>query len=169
MNLLREYIKELIIEQISSEELQAFDAKYKDSKNVGELAGELGSMGWDPKFIEHHKNEDPAYAEIRSVILKLDKYEPATKPETISAEDLYIDLETIQDREKKYQDFKSGKIDKYFRDDTRDPDDIDFGNLEPITAVEQPNGNLEVADGNHRAFLAKKNKADLTAWVIRLR
>jgi hypothetical protein len=87
----------------------------------------------------------------------------------IPAEALFISSETMNDREKKYQDYKAGKLDKYFRDDPRDPDEMDFEKLNPITVVQEPDGKLEVADGNHRAFLAKKNNASLPAWVIRLK
>ena len=104
-----------------------------------------------------------------NVILNLDKYAPPSKEEMIASEDIFMDSESIKDREQKYQDYKSGKIDKYFRDDTGDPDEIDFTKVPPITVVEQPDGKLEIVDGMHRVFLAKKNKAELPAWVIKLK
>ena len=161
----RKYLKEMI----SSEDLKAFDEKYKDPKNIRELEQHLIKLGWDPKAVKHHKGESPPYAEIRNVVLNLDKYDPPRKSEMVSAKDIFIPSETMSDREEKYQDYKSGKLDKYFRDDPRDPEEMDFGKLNPITVVQEPDGKLEVADGNHRAFLAKKNNASLPAWVIRLK
>ena len=161
----RKYLKEMI----SSEDLKAFDEKYKDPKNIRELEQHLIKLGWDPKAVKHHKGESPPYAEIRNVVLNLDKYDPPREAEMVSAKDIFIPSETMSDREEKYQDYKSGKLDKYFRDDPRDPDEMDFGKLNPITVVQEPDGKLEVADGNHRAFLAKKNNASLPAWVIRLK
>jgi len=161
----RKYLNEMI----SMEDLKAFDNKYKDPQEVEKLAKQLSELGWDPKAIEHHKGEQPPYAEIRNVILNIDKYQSPRKAEMISAKKVFMGDETLQDREKKYQDYKSGKIKKYFRDDDSDPDKMDFENLPPITVVEEPDGKLEVADGNHRAFLAKKNNKSLPAWVIRLK
>tara|TARA_A100001391_G_C4961806_1_gene250122 strand:+ start:44 stop:553 length:510 start_codon:yes stop_codon:yes gene_type:complete len=169
MKLLFENWRKYLKEMISSEDLKAFDEKYKDPKNVIELEQHLIKLGWDPKAVKHHKGESPPYAEIRNVVLNLDKYDPPREAEMVSAKDIFISSETMSDREEKYQDYKSGKLDKYFRDDPRDPDEMDFGKLNPITVVQEPDGKLEVADGNHRAFLAKKNNASLPAWVIRLK
>tara|TARA_A100001515_G_C4591958_1_gene216290 strand:- start:5354 stop:5863 length:510 start_codon:yes stop_codon:yes gene_type:complete len=169
MKLLLENWRQYLNEMISSEDLRAFDEKYKDPNNVRELEQRLIELGWDPEAVKHHKGESPPYAEIRNVVLNLDKYRPPRDAEMIPAEALFISSETMSDREKKYQDYKAGKLDKYFRDDPRDPDEMDFEKLNPITVVQEPDGKLEVADGNHRAFLAKKNNASLPAWVIRLK
>lgn len=169
MKLLFENWREYLNEMISSEDLKDFDEKYKDPNNVEEMRQHLSKLGWDPKAIAHHREENPPYAEIRNVILNLDKYAPPSKEEMIASEDIFMDSESIKDREQKYQDYKSGKIDKYFRDDTGDPDEIDFTKVPPITVVEQPDGKLEIVDGMHRVFLAKKNKAELPAWVIKLK
>ena len=161
----RKYLKEMI----SSEDLKTFDKKYKDQKNVDELASKLIDLGWDRKAVEHHKNQSPPYSEIRNVILNLDKYSSPKTAETISAEKIYLDPDSSKDREKKYQDYKLGKINKYFRDTDKDPDKIDFNEVPPITLVQQPDGKLEVADGMHRVFLAKKANASLPAWIIKLK
>ena len=161
----RKYLKEMI----STKDLQDFDNKYKDPKEVEMLAQHLIKLGWDPKAVEHHKSEIPPFAEIRNVILNVDKYHPPGKAETISSAKLFMDDETRQDRGQKYQDYKSGKITKYFRDSDDDPDEINFRELPPVTAIEEPNGTLEVVDGNHRVFLAKKNNENLPAWIIRLK
>ena len=87
----------------------------------------------------------------------------------ISSDEMVVDDESMREREQRYQDYKSGKIDRYFRDSDYDPDKIDFSKVPPVTLVQQPNGSLEVADGMHRVFLAKKTNAELRAWVIRLK
>ena len=161
--------RKFLNEMISMEDLKAFDEKYSDPEEVVKTALDLEDMGWDDEAIEHHSGEQPPYAEIRNVILNIDKYQAPRKAEMVSPESVFISDETLQDREKKYQDYKSGKIKKYFRDDDSDPDEMDFESLPPITVVEEPDGKLEVADGNHRAFLAKKNNKSLPAWVIRLK
>jgi hypothetical protein len=169
MRLLLENWRGFVNEMISSEELRAFDEKYSDAEKVEETAHQLAELGWDPEAIEHHKNEQPPYAEIRTVILDLDKFHAPQKVEPISSKNIFMDDDTISDREQKYQAYKSGKIDKYFRDSDKDPDEIEFEKAPPITVIQRPDGKLEVADGNHRAFLAKKNNATLSAWVIKLK
>jgi|TARA_R100000008_G_scaffold41224_1_gene23734 hypothetical protein len=169
MKLLLENWRGYLEEMISSEDLRAFDEKYKDPKNVRELEQHLIKLGWDPKAVKHHKGESPPYAEIRNIILNLDKYMAPKSVEMIPVEKIYLDVDSASDREKKYQDYKSGKIDKYFRDTDADPDKIDFSKVPPITLVQLPNGSLEVADGMHRVFLAKKANASLPAWVVRLK
>lgn len=160
----RGYLKE-----ISMEDLKAFGEKFKNSDNVEELAARLAELEWDANAIKHHKEEEPPYAEIRHIILNLDKYEAPKSAEMISSDEMVVDDESMREREQRYQDYKSGKIDRYFRDSDYDPDKIDFSKVPPVTLVQQPNGSLEVADGMHRVFLAKKTNTELPAWVIRLR
>tara|TARA_R110000823_G_scaffold314634_2_gene444212 strand:- start:251 stop:760 length:510 start_codon:yes stop_codon:yes gene_type:complete len=169
VKLLLESWRKYVNEMISSAELTQFDQKYKDSANVAATAQDLIALGWDPKAVQHHKNEDPPYSEIRNIVLNLDKYSAPNSAEMISAKEIYMDPDSLKDREQKYQDYKSGKIDKYFRDTDANPDKIDFEKAPPVTVVQQNNGSLEVADGMHRVFLAKKNNADLPAWVVRLK
>ena len=65
----REYL-----EEISTEDLRAFGEKFKNSDNVEKLAARLAELGWDANAIKHHKEEEPPYAEIRHIILNLEKY-----------------------------------------------------------------------------------------------
>ena len=156
-------------EMISTRELEDFDAKYKNPESVQILASELLDLGWAREAVEHHKTEIPPFSEIRNVILNLEKYDAPKTAEVVNADELFVSGDNMRDREQKYQDYKSGKIDRYFRDSDKDPDGIDFANLPPVTAVEEPDGRLEVADGNHRVFLAKKSGASVPAWIIRLK
>ena len=98
--------RKFLNEMISTQDLKAFDEKYSNPEEVENLAKQLSELGWDSKAIEHHKGEQPPYAEIRNVILNIDKYQAPKKAEIISAQKLFMDDETLQDREKKYQDYK---------------------------------------------------------------
>ena len=60
---------------------------------------------------------------------------------------------------------KRGSLHYIFRDDPRDPRDIDFSKLPPISVVEVENG-YEMADGAHRGFLAQQANAELPAYVL---
>ena len=68
----------------------------------------------------------------------------------------------MKDREKKYQEYIDGKIDKYFRDSDSDPKTLDLSKMPPITV----DSSGEVMDGNHRAFLAIKQQKPLKGYKI---
>jgi hypothetical protein len=107
----------------------------------------------------NYKND--SYAEFKRFIFHIDKYKlegPANIPYT----DLKLDPQIMKDRERKYQDYVNGKIDKYFRDTDSDPRKVDLSKMPPIT-VDQTG---EVMDGNHRAFLAIKQQKPLKGYKI---
>jgi hypothetical protein len=71
-----------------------------------------------------------------------------------------LDPEVEAEREKKFQQFVKGEIDKYFRTDKTDPRKVDVSKFPPITMDEEG----FVSDGNHRAFIAKKQNKPLKAY-----
>ncbi len=133
------------------------------------IAIHLFNLGWDPDAILTHYEMDPPFVEIRHIISNLDKYEAPKDAELVPSAELFVDAESMSEREQRYQDYKSGKEDRYFRDTNENPDEMDFDDVAPITVFERDDGLLEVADGMHRVFLAKKSNATLPAWVIRLK
>lgn len=137
------------------------------------IAIHLSSLGWDENAIRAHYEMNPPFVEIRHIISNLGRYEAPKEAEPVSSEELFVDAESMSAREQRYQDYKAakkiGKKAMYFRDTDEDPDAIDFAKVAPITVFERDDGLLEVADGMHRVFLAKKSNAFLPAWVIRLK
>jgi len=137
------------------------------------IAIHLSNLGWDENAIRAHYEMDPPFVEIRHIISNLDKYESPKDTELVPSSELFVDAESMSEREQRYLDYKaakaSGKKAMYFRDTYEDPDDMDFARVAPITVFENDEGLLEVADGMHRVFLAKKSNAALHAWVIRLK
>ena len=105
------------------------------------------------------------YTEMQRFIHGIDKY-VLEGPMSIKSEELKIYKDAAAEREIKYQQYirdkEAGKEALYFRDDPRDPRDVDFSKLPPITIDEKG----FVSDGTHRAFLAKKVGADLLAYKI---
>jgi hypothetical protein len=56
--------------------------------------------------------------------------------------------------QKHFDDYLSGKKNKFFQDDERDPRKVDFDKLPSVTLVKTEDG-YDVIDGRHRVFLAK--------------
>ena len=107
----------------------------------------------------NYKND--SYAEFKRFIFHIDKHK-LEGPTTIQHTDLKLDPQVMKDRERKYQDYVNGKINKYFRDTDSDPRKADLSKMPPIT-VDQTG---EVMDGNHRAFLAIKQQKPLKGYRI---
>ena len=107
----------------------------------------------------NYKND--SYAEFKRFIFNIDKSK-LEGPLSVNYVDLKLDPQLINDREKKYQDYINGKVDKYFRDTDSDPRNVDLSKMPPITI----DSNGEVMDGNHRAFLAIKQQKPLKAYKI---
>jgi hypothetical protein len=107
----------------------------------------------------NYKND--SYAEFKRFIFNIDKFK-LEEPVSINHTDLKLDPQVMKDREKKYQDYIDGKVDKYFRDTDSDPRNVDLSKMPPITI----DSNGEVMDGNHRAFLAIKQQKPLKAYKI---
>ena len=167
MKLLMENWRGYLNEMISQEEIALFDTVMKDPNKKKALADLLQQLGWPQEMIQYHgRAKTTPFAELRNVILNIEHYQVPENANPIDPANLYIEPGNIADREEKYQDYIAGKVDKYFRDDPSDPREINFQELPPITAQETDNG-LEVTDGIHRAFLAKKANEKLNVWTVK--
>ena len=154
---------------ISDEGVRHFDEILAVPENLNTLVELLSALGWPNEMIATHSKDSPPFSEFRNIILNnIDKF-GAPELEMIAAKDIILDPETIADRKDKFEkyvaDKEAGKDALYFREDPRDPRDIDFSKLPPISVVEV-DGGYEMADGAHRAFLAQQAGADLPAYVL---
>jgi len=137
------------------------------SNSDSEIIKRLKDKGWDENAIKYHKEMSPPFVEIEQIISNLDDYGPMEFKGPIPSDKMKISDEDRAARQGRYDDYKSGKEPRYFRDTDEDPDKMDFSNVTPVTLVQQSNDFYEVVDGIHRVFLAQKNNADLPAWVIK--
>ena len=128
------------------------------SKQIHDL---LIQMFPKQKELLDYNYENDSYAEFKRVIFHIDKYK-LEGPVSINYTDLKLDPQIMKDRERKYQEYIDGKIDRYFRDNDADPRTLDLSKLPPITV----DSTGEVMDGNHRAFLAIKQQKPLKGYKI---
>ena len=128
------------------------------SKQIHDL---LTQMFPKQKELLDYNYKNDSYAEFKRFIFNIDKFK-LEGPVSINHTDLKLDPQVMKDREKKYQDYIDGKVDKYFRDTDSDPRKLDLSKMPPITI----DNNGEVMDGNHRAFLAIKQQKPLKGYKI---
>lgn len=110
-----------------------------------------------PLLDYNYKND--SYAEFKKIIHGIDKYK-IEGPTQTTEYTLPKEIET--ERERKYQAYIKGEVDKYFREDKTDPRKVDVSKFPPILI----NIDGTVIDGNHRAFIAKKQNKPLKAYKI---
>lgn len=117
------------------------------------------------EIITYHYNDELGvpFAEWRRKIHDIKDW-VLVGPVKVHPDEIFMDEESFQDRAKKYDDYVSGKITKYFRDNDTDPRKTDFNKIPPVTLEKTDKGYL-VNDGMHRVFLAKKMNRPLTAYV----
>jgi len=117
------------------------------------------------EIITYHYNDELGvpFAEWRRKIHDIKDW-VLEGPIIVSPDEIFMDKESFQDREEKYNDYVSGKITKYFRDNDTDPRKTDFDKIPPVTLEKNDNG-YSVDDGMHRVFLAKKMNKPLKAYV----
>tara|TARA_R100001163_G_scaffold59199_1_gene47852 strand:- start:332 stop:904 length:573 start_codon:yes stop_codon:yes gene_type:complete len=168
MKLLLENWRKYLNEMISMEDVRRVDRTLAVPENLNRLVSLLRELGWPQEMLDIHSKDTPPFSEFRNTLLNIDKH-GAPKLQMINSKDLLLDPETIADRKAKFDryvvDKDAGKDALYFRDDPRDPREIDFSQLEPISVIKVPNG-YEMADGAHRAFLARQANASLPAYVL---
>ena len=144
-----------------------FDSVVEEGDNKEVLVNLLQELGWPEEMIQYHEHDGTTpFAEVRDVILDIDHYQVPAEAKLINAMELYDDPEHIAAREKEYQEYIAGEVNKYFKDDPSDPKKINFQELSPVTAQETDSG-LKVIDGSHRTFLAQKANEKLNVWVVK--
>lgn len=131
----------------------------RDTKKVKQIHQYLLDMFPKQKALLDYNYKNDSYAEFKRIIHGIDKYK-IDGP--IKTTEYNLPKEIEAEREKKYQSYINGEIDKYFRKDNTDPRKIDVSKLPPITI----DVDGTVIDGNHRAFIAKKQNKPLKAYKI---
>lgn len=117
------------------------------------------------EIITYHYNDELGvpFAEWRRKIHDIKDW-VLEGPIIVNPDEIQMDDEYMRDRKEKFDDYVSGKADKYFRDNTTDPRNVDFSELPPIT-LEKIDDIYEINDGAHRGFLAKMMNKPLRAYV----
>ena len=148
-------------QEMSQDDFNTIGDILRDSTKAKQIHTLLLQMFPQQKELLNYNYKNDSYAEFKRFIFHIDKYK-LVGPATIPYTDLKLDPQIMKDRERKYQDYVNGKIDKYFRDTDSDPRKVDLSKMPPIT-VDQTG---EVMDGNHRAFLAIKQQKPLKGYKI---
>jgi hypothetical protein len=117
------------------------------------------------EIITYHYNDEMGYpfAEWRRKIHDIREW-VLEGPIVVNPEEIQMEEEFWDDRKEKFDDYVSGKSDRYFRDNKSDPRNIDFSKLPPVTLVKFDDI-YEVNDGGHRVFLAKMMNKPLKSYV----
>jgi hypothetical protein len=96
----------------------------------------------------------------------LDSMTDVNKTYMIDPNEINIRPEIMTNYQKKYDDYISGKSDRYFQIDNDDPRDIDFEKLRPVILMRDKNNGLDIVDGRHRIYLAKIMNKPVKAVII---
>ena len=117
------------------------------------------------EIIDYQYNDEMGvpFAEWRRTIYEIKDW-VLTGPILVDPNEINLEDEYVIDRQQKFDDYVSGKSDKYFRENPSDPRKVNFGKLPPITLRKNDKG-YEVVDGAHRVFLAKMKNKPLKAYV----
>jgi hypothetical protein len=83
----------------------------------------------------------------------------------VDPNDIYDSDGRMSFYQKKYDDYISGKSQRYFQIDDDDPRDIDFEKLRPVILMRTENG-FNVVDGGHRVYLAKLMNKPVRSVII---
>jgi len=132
-----------------------------DKSKADQIHSLLVQMFSNQKELLDYNYKNDSYAEFKRFIHGIENYS-LEGPTNIPYTDLKLDPEVYAERDKKYNDYVEGKIDRYFRDTNSDPRKLDLSKAPPITIDE----NGEIMDGNHRAFLAIKQQKPLKGYKI---
>ena len=147
--------------QMSQDDFNTIGNVLRDSSKAKQIHALLVQMFPQQKELLNYNYKNDSYAEFKRFIFHIDKYK-LEGPVSINHTDLKLDPQVMKDRERKYQEYIDGKIDKYFRDSNSDPRTLDLSKMPPITVDSEG----EVMDGNHRAFLAIKQQKPLKGYKI---
>jgi uncharacterized alkaline shock family protein YloU len=152
-------LEEAIAHEMGSEDWNNIGNALRNPKKAKAIYGLLLQMFPKQKEVIDYNYKNDAFAEMKRVIHGIDKYK-LIGPITVQPKEMKLAPEIEAEREKKFQQFAKGEIDKYFRDDKTDPRKVDVSKFPPITMDEEG----FVSDGNHRAFIAKKQNKPLKAY-----
>jgi hypothetical protein len=154
-------LREGFAHEMSNSDFDKMTNILNDKSKADQIHSLLVQMFSSQKELLDYNYKNDLYAEFKRFIHGIENYS-LEGPINISYTDLKLDPEVYAERDKKYNDYVEGKIDKYFRDTNSDPRKLDLSKVPPITVDE----NGEVMDGNHRAFLAIKQQKPLKGYKI---
>ncbi len=137
------------------------------SKLIYQLLLQMFPQGREIIDLQYNDEDGQPFAEWRRIIFEIDQWTLAG-PVSVGSDRLLLDPEDFRIRMQKYKQYiadkQADKPARYFRNNDADPREIDFSKLPPVTLIKTNQG-LEVADGMHRAVLAKLVGAPLRAYV----
>ena len=152
-------MNEAVTHEMSMEDFNDVGEALRNPKKAKAIYDLLLQMFPEQKEVIDYNYKNDAFAEMKRVIHGIDKYK-LVGPVPVQPKEMKLDPEVEAEREKKFQQFVKGEIDKYFRTDKTDPRKVDVSKFPPITMDEEG----FVSDGNHRAFIAKKQNKPLKAY-----
>jgi hypothetical protein len=136
-------------------------------KLIYQLLLQMFPQGREIIDLQYNDEDGRPFSEWRRIIFEIDQWTLAG-PVSVGSDRLLLDPEDYQIRMQKYNQYiadkEAGRPARYFRNNDADPREINFSKLPPVTLVKTNQG-LEVADGMHRAVLAKLVGAPLRAYV----
>ena len=145
--------------QMSNSDFDKMTNILNNKSKADQIHSLLIQMFPNQKELLDYNYKNDSYAEFKRFIHGIENYS-LEGPINIPYTDLKLDPEVYAERDRKYNDYVEGKINKYFRDTNLDPRKVDLSKVPPITVDE----NGEVMDGNHRAFLAIKQQKPLKGY-----
>lgn len=152
-------LEEAVTHEMSIEDFNNVGEALRNPKKAKAIYDLLLQMFPKQKEVIDYNYKNDSFAEMKRIIHGIDKYK-LVGPVTIQPKEMKLDPEVEAEREKKFQQFIKGEIDKYFRTDKTDPRKVDVSKFPPIMMDEEG----FVSDGNHRAFIAKKQNKPLKAY-----
>ena len=158
---INEDLYENSIHNMSAKDFNQIGDILRDPNKSKQIHNLLLQMFPKQKDVLNYNYTNDSYAEFKRFIHGINKYQ-ITGPEITQPKNIKLEPEVETEREKKFQQYINGEIDKYFRDNNTDPRKVDVSKFPPITIDEEG----FVMDGNHRAFLAKKQNKPLKAYKI---
>jgi len=158
---LDEDLYENSVHNMSTKDFNQIGDILRDSNKSKQIHNLLLQMFPKQKDVLNYNYTNDSYAEFKRFIHGINKYQ-IIGPEITQPKNIKLEPEVETEREKKFQQYINGEIDKYFRDNNTDPRKVDISKFPPITIDEEG----FVMDGNHRAFLAKKQNKPLKSYKI---
>lgn len=157
---LKNILKEIAV-QMSNSNWEKVASTLRDKTKADKIHSLLVQMFPKQKNLLDYNYKNDQYAELKRFIFGIKEY-GLEGPIDIPYKDLKLDPEVYAERDRKFNEYTQGKTNKYFRDNDSDPRKVDLSKMPPILVDEDG----QVADGNHRAFLAIKQQKPIKGYKI---
>ena len=127
-------VNEAVAHEMSMEDFNDVGEALRNPKKAKAIYGLLLQMFPKQKEVIDYNYKNDAFAEMKRVIHGIDKYK-LVGPLTVQPKEMKLAPEVEAEREKKFQQFVKGEIDKYFRTDKTDPRKVDVSQSRSFLAA----------------------------------